>query len=135
MHNIVTTPPPPYSFVIFTSRRSDGFRENPEYRESYAETLKEMLALAEQNPGFLGCEIATGQEGHITIAVSYWKDHETIEAWRNDLRHKAAKEKAAKFWFSEFVTRTGRVEREDASSTETEADRQARWNSTNELVR
>jgi len=118
MLKIAQTPPsPPYYVVIFTSRRSKEYLENPAYQDDYAATIKEMLELAAQEPGFLGVETARDQVG---LNCSYWKDYESIVAWRNNARHKIAQAKGKSLWYSEFMTRVGLVERqEDLGTSET----------------
>jgi len=66
------TPDPPYYAVIFTSVRKA--RDN-----GYAEAAREMVALASQQPGFLGFDTARQEIG---ISVSYWRSLEAIRAWK-----------------------------------------------------
>lgn len=61
---MATTPEPPYFAVIFTSTRSDG-------DQGYAAMAEEMVALASQQPGFLGVDSVRGTDG-LWITVSYW---------------------------------------------------------------
>lgn len=77
---IASTPEPPYYAVIFTSLRTDG-------DNGYGEMAVRMVELAAQQPGFLGVESAREEVG---ITVSYWKDLESIKAWKADLEHKEA---------------------------------------------
>lgn len=96
-----TTPQPPYYAVIFTSVRHDGDR-------GYAETADEMLALARQQPGFLGFESARQEIG---ISVSYWESPAAIQAWKENARHRLAQGRA-RDWYAAFRVRVCRVERE-----------------------
>ncbi|MDD2769128.1 MAG: antibiotic biosynthesis monooxygenase [Methylococcus sp.] len=95
------TPQPPYFAVIFTSVRTEGDNE-------YAETAKQMLALASAQPGFLGFESARQEIG---ISVSYWSSQEAITAWKENLDHRLAQSRA-KEWYKQFRVRICRVERE-----------------------
>ncbi len=61
MNNIANTPKPPYYAVIFTSNRTEG-------DQGYSDMADKMLALAVQQPGFLGVESAREEVG---ITVSY----------------------------------------------------------------
>jgi heme-degrading monooxygenase HmoA len=72
-----TTPQPPYYAVIFTSVRSDADND-------YAATAAHMLALASQQPGFLGFESARQEIG---ISVSYWSSLEAINSWKENSTH------------------------------------------------
>ena|SRR5438874_42277 len=97
------TPEPPYFAVIFTSRRT-------EVRDGYDDTSEQMVALASQQPGFLGYESARGEDG-LGITVSYWASEEAITNWRRYAEHRVAQQKGMETWYSEFVTRVARVER------------------------
>lgn len=102
MSFIAETPQPPYYAVIFTSVRTGG-------DDGYAETAARILALARQQPGFLGFESArdTG-EG---ISVSYWASLEAIKAWRDRPEHRQAQAKATQ-WYASHRIRICRVERD-----------------------
>jgi heme-degrading monooxygenase HmoA len=97
----VHTPEPPYYAVIFTSVRTDGDND-------YEETANQMVALASEQPGFLGFESARQEIG---ISVSYWASREAISAWKENVLHRRAQDRA-KDWYSSFRVRVCRVERE-----------------------
>jgi heme-degrading monooxygenase HmoA len=97
------TPDPPYYAVIFTSRRTD-------VDDGYGDTSEQMVALASQQPGFLGYESARGEDG-LGITVSYWESEEAIANWRRDAEHRVVQQKGIAQWYSEFVTRVAKVER------------------------
>jgi heme-degrading monooxygenase HmoA len=99
---IVKTPAPPYYAVIFTST----LKEQP---QGYAETAREMEALANDQPGYLGMESARSGLG---ISVSYWKDIESIQNWKNNVQHALAKDEGKKNWYASYRTRIARVEKE-----------------------
>jgi heme-degrading monooxygenase HmoA len=95
------TPPPPYYAVIFTSVRTDG-------DNGYGQTAKHMLELASKQPGFLGFETARQEIG---ISVSYWSSLDAISAWKENVTHRQAQDRA-KDWYKAFRVRVCRVERE-----------------------
>ena len=97
------TPDPPYFAVIFTSRRTA-------VDDGYGDTSEQMLALASQQPGFLGYESARGADG-LGITISYWQSEEAIANWRRHADHLVVQQKGREQWYSEFVTRVARVER------------------------
>jgi len=99
---IADTPEPPYYAVIFTSLRTEG-------DDGYGAMAEAMVALARQQPGYLGMESA--REG-LGITVSYWKDLESIAAWKADVKHLAAQQAGRERWYSGFKTRIARVERD-----------------------
>lgn len=98
---IASTPPPPYYAVIFTSIRTDG-------DNGYSAVAKAVLAMARQQPGFLGYESARNDVG---ISVSYWDSLESIKAWKSHPLHQDV-QKRADDWYSESRIRICRVERD-----------------------
>lgn len=99
---IANTPKPPYYAVIFTSTLAGNYPE-------YATTADEMVALAAQQPGYLGIESAREELG---ITVSYWQDEASILAWKQQAEHTLAREKGRKIWYQAFKTRVCKVERD-----------------------
>ncbi|MDD1781109.1 antibiotic biosynthesis monooxygenase [Enterovibrio sp. ZSDZ35] len=102
MSDIAKTPEPPYYAVIFTNLRT-------EVEEGYAEMADRMVELAQQQPGFLGVESVRYGLG---ITVSYWKDLESIKAWKVNAEHLHAQKLGRNKWYAAFTTRIAKVERE-----------------------
>ncbi len=100
---LVNTPATPYYAVIFSSTRTEG-------DNGYAETADQMVALAQEQPGFLGVESVRDSHGH-GITVSYWDSLESIRNWKEVSAHRAAQKRGREIWYSEFATRVCRVER------------------------
>ena len=100
---LAATPAPPYYAVIFTSLRTGA-------EEGYGDTAARMVALAAQQPGFLGVESVRGADG-AGITVSYWRDEESIVAWRQHVEHAAVRERGRREWYEAFEVRVDRVER------------------------
>ncbi len=92
----------PYYAVIFTSERTDD-------ADGYADMSARMLELARKSDGFLGVESARAEIG---ITVSYWRDPESIRAWRENAEHRVARTLGRERWYRRFTTRICRVERE-----------------------
>ena len=97
------TPEPPYVAVIFTARRTQG-------DQGYAAMADEMEALARTQPGFLGIESARGADG-FGITVSYWRDEESVRAWKEVGRHRTAQAAGKAKWYEHFELRVARVDR------------------------
>ena len=97
-------PPPPYYAVIFTSQRT------PVDAAAYGEMADQMVALAAQQPGFLGVESARGADG-VGITVSYWRSAEDIQAWRRHVAHQQARDTGRARWYSHYELRVAKVER------------------------
>ena len=102
MENIAKTPEPPYYAVMFTSKRS-GFDDG------YGKMSERMIELASKQPGFLGIESAHDSDTGITI--SYWKDLESIRAWKEDAEHQNAQYLGREKWYEQYTVRIARVER------------------------
>lgn len=100
MSLIAQTPTPPYYAVIFTSHRAD---EDP----AYGEMAARMVALAAEQPGFLGIESAREEVG---ITVSYWADIESIKAWKANAEHQEAQRLGRDHWYQSFKVRVAKVE-------------------------
>lgn len=101
--NLAATPAPPYYAVIFTSQRTD-------VDDDYDRTSVRMIELAEQMPGFLGVESARSGDA-LGITVSYWRDEESIRAWRAHAEHRIAQEKGKRVWYEDYFLRIAKVER------------------------
>ncbi|WP_028110089.1 antibiotic biosynthesis monooxygenase family protein [Ferrimonas futtsuensis] len=102
MAHLSDTPNPPYYAVIFTSIRTEG-------DHGYGDMAKRMVALAEQQHGFLGMESAREDVG---ITVSYWSDIESIKSWKANVEHLQAQRVGREKWYESFKVRIARVERE-----------------------
>jgi len=89
--------------VIFSSIRTEGDRD-------YAATAERMEELAREMPGYLGIESARGADG-FGITVSYWRDEESIAAWRHHSEHVLAQERGKREWYLHYDIRIAKVER------------------------
>ncbi len=96
--------PPPYYAVIFTSQTTGVSTD-------YGRTADRMVELAAQQPGYLGVESVRDADG-MGITVSYWRDLESIRAWRAHGEHTLARERGRAEWYSGYRLRIARVERE-----------------------
>lgn len=102
MAGIAQTPSPPYFAVIFTSQLSKTV-------EGYAEMAATLVALAEQQPGFLGMESARDTLG---ITLSYWSSWAAIKNWKEQVDHRAAQLMGKHTWYSSYQVRIAKVERD-----------------------
>ena len=104
MNQIAKTPEPPYYAVVFTSVRTatdDGYRE----------TAEKMMALASEQPGFLGIE-SVREEGELGITVSYWQDKKSIRAWKTHAAHQQAQQFGREKWYRSYRIRVAKVTKE-----------------------
>ena len=97
-------PGPPYTAVIFSSRRTDGDR-------GYGATAERMEELAAQQPGYLGFEGARNPDG-TGVSVSYWRTAGDARAWKQVAEHLVAQQHGMAEWYSAYTVRVATVERE-----------------------
>jgi heme-degrading monooxygenase HmoA len=97
-------PPPPYTAVIFSSLRTAASPED------YDETSDRMVALAADQPGYLGVESARGPDG-FGITVSYWRSEADAHAWKQVAEHLLAQRRGIREWYATYTVRIATVER------------------------
>lgn len=76
--------------VIFSAVLGDNL-------SGYDESLQEVRRLAAEQEGYLGMESLT--EGQKEITVSYWRDLDSIKAWKDHPRHRAAQKRGRSTWY------------------------------------
>jgi heme-degrading monooxygenase HmoA len=96
-------PDPPYYAVVFTAVRTAG-------DNGYGEMDERLFRLAADLPGFLGVDAARRADG-LGITVSYWRDEESIAAWRNHAEHALARAHGREHWYTSFSLHVAKVER------------------------
>ncbi|MEU6950210.1 antibiotic biosynthesis monooxygenase [Streptomyces sp. NPDC046316] len=101
--NLVAGLEPPYYTAVFTSIRPDS-------PEGYAETGARMQEIVSELPGFLGYEAAR-TPGGIGITVAYFRDLASLDAWRDNAEHQAAKRHGREHWYESYSVHIGKVER------------------------
>jgi len=101
--SLARTPEPPYYAVIFTAQRTEGDR-------GYGAMAERMVELAAQQPGFLGVDSARSPDG-LGITVAYWRDEESIKAWKQHTEHRQAQRAGQQTWYADYQVRVARVER------------------------
>ncbi|MGR9193146.1 antibiotic biosynthesis monooxygenase family protein [Rhizobium leguminosarum] len=100
---ISALPAPPYYVVSFTSQRTD-------VEDGYGEIGYAMAELASQQPGYLGFESVRGADG-FGILLSFWKDEQSIRAWKAVVDHVEAQRRGRQDWYSRYAIRVALVER------------------------
>ena len=96
-------PDPPYYSVIFVNQKNED-------DDGYGDMADRMVALARQQPGFLGID-TTRDESGFGMTVSYWKDLESIKQWRNHPEHREAQEMGQAKWYLSYSLQVAKVER------------------------
>jgi heme-degrading monooxygenase HmoA len=90
-----------YYAVIFISERSDDL-------EGYADMDVLTIDLAQQIKGFIGFEnIKTGNKG---IFISYWQNLDSINQWKDNQVHLAAKQKGFAQWYNSIISQICKIE-------------------------
>lgn len=59
--------------------------------------------------GYLGNEYFRNEDG-FGIHISYWRDEDCINEWRNHSLHKEAKQKGIEQWYEDYTVRICRVD-------------------------
>ena len=104
MGNIIKTPQGSYYAVIFTSKRTVGDK-------GYKQTADELMQIVSEQEGFLGAESVRNEEG-FGMTISYWDSMDSINKWKNNQPHLRAKDNGTKLWYSEYMLRICKVERD-----------------------
>ncbi|WP_240796883.1 antibiotic biosynthesis monooxygenase [Terasakiella sp. SH-1] len=68
-----------------------------------------MVELAQQQTGFLGMESVRDDAGK-GISVSYWKNIDAIENWKNNLEHQEARQCGKQKWYEDYQLQVAKVE-------------------------
>ena len=68
-----------------------------------------MLALAAQQPGYLGVESVRAPDG-LGITVSYWASRRAIADWKANAEHQEAQDKGRRVWYRDYRLRIAKVE-------------------------
>ena len=103
IHDMQLPAEPPYVAVIFRSLRT-------EQSQDYAETAERMVAMAVEQPGYLGHWSARDADGR-GVTISYWRDEASALAWRDVADHRAVQERGAREWYEAYATEVATVTR------------------------
>jgi heme-degrading monooxygenase HmoA len=98
-----TYPHPPCYVVVFTSRRTPG-------DNGYSDSAARLDELAAQQPGYLGHESARSSP-ELGITVSYWKDEDSISAWKRHIEHTPIRNRGRAEWYETYEVHVAKVER------------------------
>ncbi len=99
------TPDPPYTAVIFTSRRTT--KDDDEYGRA----TQRMETLASTQPGYLGIESARDPHTRFGITVSYWETEAAARSWKQVAEHLVVQRLGAARWYEGYQVRIAAVAR------------------------
>jgi heme-degrading monooxygenase HmoA len=94
-------------------------RLTAEAGDDYHHMAAETLETAREMPGFIEYKAFRADDGE-RISVIWWKDMETLAAWRNHPRHRVAQKAGRDRWYENYnievaeVVRGGAFERREA---------------------
>ena len=94
---------------VIRTARNLGYRTVAVYSD--ADRDAPHVALAAQQPGYLGVDSVRNTEGS-GITVSYWRTLDDIAAWRRNTEHAEARNAGREQWYRDFKVRIAKVERE-----------------------
>lgn len=69
--------------------------------EGYSEMAAEMLERAKTMPGFVDFKSFKAEDGE-RLSVVRWQDEETMQAWREDVRHRVAQRLGRERWYESY---------------------------------
>ena len=99
------TPDPPYTAVIFTSRRTE------QDEAGYGEANRRLSELAATQPGYLGMESARDPGSRVGVSVSYWAGEDDARAWKQVAEHVEIQRLGAARWYEAYQVRVASVTR------------------------
>ena len=97
--------------VLFFSRLT------PEAGEEYVATDQRLMELARSAPGFVDVKSFTAADGE-RLTIVWWKDLETLRAWREDPEHRKAQAKGRALWYRYYDVEVAEMVRENHFSRE-----------------
>jgi heme-degrading monooxygenase HmoA len=87
----------------------------------YEETSEEIFAHAQKQPGFIEMRNYKAEDGE-RLTIVWWENAETLEQWRRDMKHVAAKRTGRERWYEYYkmdvaeITRTSNFDRANADA-------------------
>ena len=80
----------------------------PEAGADYQSMGEQMFEHARNQPGFVDYKEYTSEDGE-RLTVVRWRDEATLEQWRNDARHRAAKTLGRERWYERYHIEVAKV--------------------------
>jgi len=99
----------------------------PEGKDEYLKIAAGLREFLENRDGFISIErFQSLIDDNKILSLSFWRDEEAIEQWRNLFEHRAAQEKGKKRLFSAYRIRVADVVRDYTDAQRNEAPRDSR---------
>src|SRR5436190_15510467 len=81
--------------------------------DGYPEMAEEMETLARQMPGFVDIKAFKADDGE-RLTIVWWKDEETLQGWREQVRHRMAQRLGREKWYESYKIEVAQVVRQNA---------------------
>lgn len=107
---LLQTPEPPYYVVVFTS----VLAADPAGYEPMRTVMREAATKVD---GYLGYESLRDERG-FGISVSYWRDLEALDNWREHGKHVVARKLGRERWMEDYSVRVAKVERSSTRASD-----------------
>jgi len=78
--------------------------------DGYAEMAQEMLDLAKTMPGFIDVKGFKADDGE-RLTIVWWRDEETLRAWRTHARHLVAQQTGRERWYEYYTLEVAEIVR------------------------
>jgi len=105
--------------VLFFSRLT------PEAGEEYVANDQRLMEKARSAPGFVDVKSFTAADGE-RLTIVWWKDLETLRAWREDPVHREAQAKGRALWYRYYDMEVAEMVRESHFSRDEAGAREGR---------
>jgi heme-degrading monooxygenase HmoA len=85
--------------------------------DEYVATDQRLMEKARTAPGFVDVKSFSAADGE-RLTIVWWKDLETLRAWREDPEHRAAQAKGRALWYRYYDMEVAEVVRESHHARE-----------------
>jgi heme-degrading monooxygenase HmoA len=92
----------PELVILFYSRLTEAAGED------YRRMDEEMAGRVRQYPGFAGVKSFGAEDGE-RLTIVWWRDEASLQAWRNDERHRIAQQTGRDRWYQYYRMEVARI--------------------------
>ncbi len=88
--------------------------------DDYAKMNNFLSEYVQDRPGFIAAKSFRAEDGE-RLTLVWWRDRETLEQWRTDMNHVAAKKQGRERWYEYYKIEIAEVYRESSFERKPEA--------------
>jgi len=88
--------------------------------QDYAEMNAFLAEYVKSQPGFIAVKSFKAEDGE-RLTIVWWRDRESLEQWRQDMRHVEAKKLGRQKWYEYYKIEIAEVYRQSEFDRETKA--------------